>query len=91
MNHPLFFSIYDKKNGRYNNPTVYPSAIDCLRSVGNYLSKPEQSNLHSYPADFAIYEMGYFNADEGHIVSIGTPKFLEEITNLHPDCKGTKT
>lgn len=77
------FSIYDKKTAEYMTPFFVPNVVTALRSIQQALTK-EASNLASYPHDFALYELGNFNKDEGLIVSNGNPKFVEEIANLMP-------
>lgn len=77
------YSIYDKKTGEYMPPFFVPNTVMALRAIQQALSK-ESSNLSAYPHDFALYDIGHFNKDEGLIVSNGQPKFIEEIANLMP-------
>jgi len=66
----LFFSIYDKKAGRYMQPIAYQSSADAIRTFTRLITDGEKkTNLAIFPDDYALYQVGGFDSKFGELTS----------------------
>lgn len=66
----LIMAIYDKKANRYGQPIAYPTAADGIRTFTRLVADPEKkTNLALFPDDYALYQVGGFDAKFGELTS----------------------
>jgi len=76
------YSVFDKKAGIYSPPFYAPHNEIAMRNV-SMAARNLESQLGQYPADFALYRLGYFD-DESGLFQTGRPDFLTEVVSLFP-------
>lgn len=80
-----FYTLYDKKAAAYMTPQVYRSSADACRSIQMAMEEPK-SMLSRFPAEFALYLVGHFDASTGAFTaaSTGMPQLVLEVAALVP-------
>lgn len=78
------FSIKDLKAKTFSPPFYKTSAIGAIRDVIR-ASEDKESNLYKFPDDFALYQLGAFDEDEGIHLESEPVKLsnISEIINNH--------
>lgn len=71
------YSVYDVKADQYGNPFQSPSNATAIRSFFSEVVRNDPNNvLHSYPGDFFLYAVGFFDTDSGVVESLTPPTRL---------------
>ena len=70
------FSIYDKKMESFQSPFVAVNAKVAVRSLEDFLKSPNAGIIAAHPSDFALYEIGSWQAGAG-IVDILREKVVD--------------
>lgn len=74
------YAIRDAKMETFNRPFYMPADGAAIRAFQDECNNKE-SELNKHPEDYALYELGLFNEDDGEIMG-QTPKKLAEAAIL---------
>lgn len=82
------YSIFDKKGQAFERPFHCKHVAEATRAVQSGFSLPDDQKpwYVKYPADYALYLVGYFDMDTG-LLSKPTgdmPQFTIEVASLAP-------
>jgi len=72
------YSMYDKKNNSWSIPMFFKTPVDLQRSLTLELKKPV-SVWGEFSADYAVYDVGYFDQRKGVFVKCDIPEFVAEL------------
>lgn len=75
------YSVLDKKAATYGTPFFTSHTAHAVRMV-QQAANDATTSLGRYPADFALYEIGYFDDQSAELVPIGQIKFVCELVSL---------
>lgn len=73
----MMYSVYDSKTGVFGQPNFLINRGAALRAWQE-AANDNQSNIGKYPADFTMFEIGYWDDETGNVsmhhtkVSLGT-------------------
>lgn len=73
----MIYSVYDSKTGVFGQPNFLINRGAALRAWQE-AANDNQSNIGKYPADFTMFEIGYWDDETGNVsmhntkVSLGT-------------------
>lgn len=77
------YSIYDEKAEMFNTPFFQQNDAIAIRSFNDLAADP-QSLIYRHPEDYKLYEIGAFEDNNGLIVPIDPPRFIQNAQlNLH--------
>lgn len=62
----IIFSVYDKKAEYFMQPMFSRNAAQMIRDLSDVVAD-SSSVLSKHPHDFALYQLGFFDADSGAI------------------------
>lgn len=62
----MLFSVYDSKAEMHSPPMADRSIQSAIRRFTSEVASPE-SQLHHYPEDFALYNIGTFDDETGEV------------------------
>jgi len=71
----LIFAVYDLKAEAYGNPMFFTARGLAVRGFTDAAKDP-QSPLAQHPGDFALHELGTYDASSGEFKSHSVPKFV---------------
>jgi len=77
------YSMFDKKNNSWGVPVFFKTPTDMTRSL-ELEAKHPKSLLQEYAADFALYEVGYFDMRLGVFKPNEIPQFVAEGVEFIP-------
>lgn len=69
------FSIHDRKTESFGPPYCAATPGEAERNFRTACSNPE-SDLHRYPEDFTLYQVGFFHNESGQLEALVTPSFV---------------
>jgi len=76
------YSIKDEKVGVFMPPTSVPHLVEMTRSISQAV-RDSNSKLALYPGDYALYQIGKFDQDSGHIIiDPSGPRFIAQISSF---------
>lgn len=70
------FAIHDSKAKAYMKPFTFQSTGEAVRAFETSVREDKDSNLHKYPADFTLVELGTFDIETAEIRTIEKPLIL---------------
>lgn len=77
------YSIYDKKAQQFQPPFVEVTDASAIRLLTELIEKKQDSQYAMYPEDFTLYNIGFFNLDNGEPeVLIDGVKIVVELKSL---------
>lgn len=59
------FSIHDSKAKVFSPPFYMTTHGEAERSLKSTINKPSEANIHKYPEDFSMHEVGEFDDQTG--------------------------
>jgi hypothetical protein len=71
----MLYSIYDSKVKFYDRPMVFRNRGEAIRAW-EQAANDEKASISSFPADFALMEIGEFDDQTGQISSHSVPESL---------------
>lgn len=71
----LIFAVRDNKASVYNRPFVEHNVISAVRAFTVGVNSPE-TQLHQFPTDFELTQIGEFDDITGKITPTEPPKFI---------------
>lgn len=77
------YSMFDKKNNSWGQPMFFKTTTDLARSLHLEFKNP-RSVLGDFAADFAVYDVGYFDQRKGVFVKCDIPQFVAEALEYQP-------
>lgn len=73
----VIVSVRDAKSETYMRPWFVTTAGAAIRAFSDEVNRNEKENtLNQHPEDFALYEIGLFDDNEGKIYHYDVPKLL---------------
>jgi hypothetical protein len=69
------FTIRDHKAEFFHNPQAFRTVSEALRQFESE-AKNENSMINKHPEDYTLYEIGEFNQDTGHLITLEVIKPL---------------
>lgn len=75
------YSIFDKAAGIYTSPTIDISENSAARSFEQAVAN-SGSIMNFRPDDFALYQIGVFDVESGHIEPVVPPSWIISGTNV---------
>lgn len=66
------FSIYDAKAEAFSQPFFVPTKGLAIRSFTDAANDPK-TNIHLYPEDYTLFELGEFDDAKALFVPLSTP------------------
>ena len=75
------FGIFDSKACSYGQPFFAQNRGAAQRAIGMQLRHDTKSIFCQYPADFALYDLGYFDDEDGLFVT-KSPVFVINVSDL---------
>lgn len=77
------FCIYDKKQKWYMSPIPAQNRADfCRRIKMDIEQKRSQELICHYPEDFDLYEMGFYDTNDGILKADGQPTFIVNVEDI---------
>lgn len=71
------YSMFDKKNNSWGIPVFFKTPVDMTRNIEAEAKNPK-SLLGNYAADFALYDVGFFDQRKGVFTPNEKPQFVAE-------------
>lgn len=70
-------SVFDRAAQAYGRPFTVPSKGMAIRSFDDEVNR-EGSDMGKHPADYELYELGFFDDQEGKFVTFtsGSPELI---------------
>lgn len=77
----LLFALMDRKAGAFLRPAPAQTEAEAVRSV-TLAVRQGDNNLAQFSEDFALYEVGSFDAAEGRITPTFPPRHVVNVSSL---------
>lgn len=75
------YSVYDKKAMFFSSPIIVDFPVQAERALQQEASNPN-SQLHQYPDDFAMYQIGEFDESRGTLIPLDVPLHFHEVAEF---------
>lgn len=73
----LAVAVRDSAAGAFNRPFFVPAAGMALRSFEDEVNRQAADNpMFNHPDDFELYHVGFFDEENGDLVSVPDPVML---------------
>lgn len=77
------YSIYDKKSQQFQPPFIEVTDASAIRLMSELMTKKPDIQFSAYPEDFSLYNLGFYNIDNGDIENlIDGIKLIVELKSL---------
>lgn len=77
------YSMFDKKNNSWSIPMFFKTPTDLTRSLQMEIKNPK-SVFGEFAADFAVYDVGYFDQRKGTFTKCDIPEYVAELIEFQP-------
>lgn len=76
-------AVRDVKMSQFNNPMAVPSLGVAQRSFQDEVNRVDPNNtVNKYPADFALYHIGFYDTDKGILEPFPVPDLVVQASDL---------
>lgn len=64
----VVIAVRDDKAGKFKPAIAVPSVVEAMRGFAKGVTT-QGTDLSEYPADFSLWQIGYFDCDSGELVN----------------------
>lgn len=76
------YSIFDRGVAKFMVPFPAETDHDAIRQCKQVVNSDRKSPITDYPEDYDLYFVGWFNDEEGKLVTNQAPKMITQLKEL---------
>lgn len=76
------FAIYDDAVKEYTGPIPHKTPAEAERFFKSQVNNPQNGNLHKFPENFTLFEMGDYDTEQGTLRGLTTPHSIVKAVSL---------